>query len=120
MLGFSWTSEQIKLNKKNERIAMEKLNDKEKLFLAKLDENKPPKRTSELYRLFDRLARMSDKCGVHVEPPEETKKPRARSIEGLSHFEVKILTKEILTDQCTSMIRRLKEHVLKTDAPSKK
>jgi hypothetical protein len=83
---------------------MEKLNDKEKLFLENLDENKLPKRSGELYRLFDKLAGMIGEYGLHVE------RPVTRSVEGLSQGEVNMLTKEILTDLCASMIRRLKKH----------
>jgi hypothetical protein len=78
--------------------------DVEKLLLNIPDEDKLPKRRSELYRLYKRLVKKHHILGMNVEMS-------THAINDSDPNKLKELERALLTDKCLSLIRKLKDHI---------
>jgi hypothetical protein len=78
--------------------------DAEKLLCNIPDEDKLPKRRSELYQLFKRLVRRHHMLGMNVKMSTYTTNDSDPN-------KLKELERALLTDKCLSLIRKLKDHI---------
>jgi hypothetical protein len=83
---------------------MKKPIDAKKILSNIPDEDKLPKRRSELYRLYKRLVKKHHILGMNVEMS-------THAINDSNPNKLKELERALLTDKCLSLIRKLKDHI---------